>query len=86
MLAGNHKDEVNNPKDETKSDKTKDCRYNFAFLESGDSAANPRSEGNDCQNQANDIAETKVIALTCHFSNLLLFLLNILYHIPIICQ
>ena len=45
MLAGNHKDEVNNPKDETKSDKTKDCRYNFAFLESGDSAANPRSEG-----------------------------------------
>ena len=81
MLADNHKDKVNNPENETKSDKTNDSRNNLAFGKSGNCAANPGSEGDNCQNQAYNVAKAKVIALVCHFENLLLFLLNILYHI-----
>ena len=66
MLADNHKDKVNNPKDKTKSDKADNTCNNLSFHETGKSAENPCCERNNCADNAYDVRKSKVIALAGH--------------------
>lgn len=82
MLADNHKDKVNNPKDKTKSDKADNTCNNLSFHETRKSAENPCCERNNCADNAYDVRKSKVIAfLVCHFTNSFLFFL---YYITLI--
>ncbi len=65
MLADKHHDEVDDPKNESQTDQTNDTCKDFAVHEAGDRAADPRSEGDDCENHADNIGKTEVIAF-CH--------------------
>lgn len=67
MLCNYHENEVENPYDCETENQTDETCDNLAFLESGYETANPRSHGDDCQDNANDIAETKIVAFfLCH--------------------
>ena len=67
MLANDHEDDVANPNDVESEDKTDQTSNDFAFAKSGDSTADPAGYGDDCENQANDPAKTKVISTSfCH--------------------
>lgn len=81
MLAKNHKNKVNNPKDEAKTYKTNDTSNNFTFRETGNRAEKPSRERDDCADYAYYVRKTKVIAFFClPFYKLLYILLSILYN------
>lgn len=61
LMLHDHKDEVEHPNDAPAKQQAKNERHDFAFLKSGDCAANPRSERNDRENEAHDPAKTKII-------------------------
>ena len=71
MLGENHHNQVNQPNNPATEDNAEDSRYDFAFLESGNEAANPRRNGDNRQNQAYDVAEPEIISSFCHFKTLL---------------
>lgn len=75
MFTCNHQDEVDNPKDKSKTNQTKNSGKNFTFHKSCNCSANPRSEGNDCQNDAYNVTKSKVITFSfCHSCFLLFFI------------
>lgn len=66
FFAENHENEVQNPNDSETTDQSDDCSNNLAFLETCDNATDPCRYGDDCQNQADNITQTKVITFFCH--------------------
>ena len=74
MFAKNHKNKVNNPKDEAKTYKTNDTSNNFTFRETGNRAEKPSRERDNCADYAYYVRKTKVIAFfVCHFTNSFIF-------------
>lgn len=81
MLAENHTEEVKHPNKPT-AENTDNAGYNFAFRKSRNHTANPCRYGDDCKDQANDVAQTEIIAFfCCHFyKSPFEIILIILYH------
>lgn len=73
VLAYKHEYKVNQPDNPATEEDTDDCRYNLAFRKTRDNAANPRSDGDYRQNNADNVGKSKVIAF-CHGSNSFLYL------------
>ena len=67
MLLQNHKDDVENPDNVPSEYKTDDTCYDFAFRKSCKPSENPRSYGDNSQDNADYIAKTKIIALFFFF-------------------
>lgn len=65
MFAHDHENKVNQPDDPETEDQTEDAGYDLAVRDTGNNAADPRSNGDDSENYAHDVRKTKVIAL-CH--------------------
>jgi len=55
VLAENHAEQVKYP-DEPAAENTNDTGYDFAFGKSRNHTANPSRYGDDCEDQANDVA------------------------------
>ena len=63
LFLDNHKYNVKYPDNVPAKQQTQDTRNDFALLNSGDDAANQRSNRDDCKYYAYYVAKTKVIAL-----------------------
>ena len=50
LLVFDHEDDVKNPNDEAKTDKTDNACYDFAFFKSCNHTQKPSCERNDCKN------------------------------------
>ena len=67
MLLQNHKNKVANPNNVESENQTDQTGYDLAFAKSGDSAANPACNGDNCKNQAYNPTKTKIVStFLCH--------------------
>ena len=66
MLAEDHENQIDDPDDVPPEDQAQDARQNFSFGEPRNRTANPGRYGNDRQNDAHQIAQAEIIALSCH--------------------
>ena len=68
VVTQDHEDDVENPDDVPAQENTQKRANPMAFLETGDESQDPRSDGNDAEDQTNDPAQPKIIltCFTCH--------------------
>ncbi len=65
MLADDHEDEVEDPDNGESEDQTNDARNDFSLGETRNEAAYPRSYGDNCEDYADNVRESEIIAF-CH--------------------
>ena len=66
MFADDHKNKIADPNNGESEKEAEQCRYDLTFGKSRNNAAEPCRKRNDREDNAYEVNESEIVALSCH--------------------